>query len=126
MVAAHPLTGVGPDNFRLSYGTYLGISDADPRVHSNNMYLEVLAGTGLVGGIAFLWFGWRAFGRVLALLAPDAANVGAGIAAAMIAIAAHGAADAFLGFTATYTLIAITLGLTLTPIAIPGIHAHRL
>src|SRR5262249_25537292 len=60
MFAAHPLTGVGPDNFRLQYGTYAGIANADQRVHSNNMYLEVIAGTGIVGALAFLWLAWRA------------------------------------------------------------------
>jgi O-Antigen ligase len=63
MIAAHPLTGVGPDNFRLTYGTYAGIANADVRVHSNDMYLEVIAGTGVLGGLAFLWLAWRASGR---------------------------------------------------------------
>jgi hypothetical protein len=47
MIADHPVVGAGPDNYRLLYGTYAGLVPADPRIHSNNMYLEVL-----VGGIA--------------------------------------------------------------------------
>src|SRR5207247_7192871 len=60
MVAAHPLLGVGPDNFRLSYGRYAGIASADPRTHSNNMYLEMFAGGGVLVGAAFAWLLWRA------------------------------------------------------------------
>ena len=47
--------GVGPDNFRLLYGAYAGLPGADARTHSNNMYLEMLAGGGLRGGAAFGW-----------------------------------------------------------------------
>src|SRR5207247_7448481 len=28
MIKAHPITGVGPDNFRLAYGEYAGIANA--------------------------------------------------------------------------------------------------
>jgi hypothetical protein len=125
MIAAHPLTGVGPDNFRLNYGEYAGIANADARVHSNDMYLEVIAGTGLLGGLAFLWLAWRASGRILALCRHGDAALGAGIAAAGLAIAAHGLVDAFLGFTATYILIAITLGLAVASSGMGEAHAHR-
>jgi hypothetical protein len=125
MIAAHPITGVGPDNFRLDYGEYAGIANADPRVHSNNMYLEVIAGTGILGGLAFLWLGWRAFGRILSLCVHGDAAIAAGIAAAGLAIAAHGLVDAFLGFTATYVLIAITLGLVVCSSTMVEAHAHR-
>jgi len=124
MIAAHPITGIGPDNFRLTYGEYAGIANADSRVHSNDMYLEMIAGTGLLGGMAFLWLAWRASSRVVTLLRGDAA-VGAGIAAAAVAIAAHGLVDAFLGFTATYILIAITLGLVVASSSMGEAHAHR-
>ncbi len=60
MLAAHPILGVGADNFRLLYGPYAGLTNADPRIHSNNMYLEMLVGGGLIGGLAFLWLVWRA------------------------------------------------------------------
>ena len=59
MVGERPLIGVGPDNYRLIYGPYAGLAHFDPRVHSNNMYLEMLAGGGLAGGLAFLWLWWR-------------------------------------------------------------------
>ena len=60
MLMAHPVLGVGPDNFRLLYGGYAGIANPDPRVHTNNMYLEALIGGGLVAGAAFAWLCWRA------------------------------------------------------------------
>ena len=102
MVRAHPVLGVGPDNFRLSYGGYAGIATPDPRVHSNNMYLEVAAGAGALGAAAFLWLVWsaRACGSV---------NIGA--ACALAAIAIHGLVDSFLSFAPTYVLFALTLGL---------------
>ena len=125
MWAAHPLTGVGPDNFRLEYGRYAGIVNADDRVHSNNMYLEIMAGTGIAGALAFLWLAWRVWGRITELCLRGDGALAAGVAAAGLAIAAHGVVDAFLGFTATYILIAITLGLTVSATAMGAAHAHR-
>jgi O-antigen ligase len=111
MVAAHPLLGVGPDNFRLSYGRYAAIASADPRTHSNNMYLEMLAGGGLLVGAAFAWLLWRA-GRSAAasmrVSAGSAATVG--IVAATLAIAVHATVDSFLSFAPTYVLFSLTLG----------------
>jgi hypothetical protein len=111
MVAAHPLLGVGPDNFRLSYGSYAGIRSADPRTHSNNMYLEILTGGGLLGGAAFAWLLWRAIGCVAALMRRAAAGVAAaaGLAAAALAIALHATVDSFLSFAPTYVLFSLTL-----------------
>ena len=101
--AAHPFVGVGPDNFRLAYGPYAGLATPDPRTHSNNMYLEVLTGSGLAGAAAFAWLLWR-IGRTV-----DLANVGA--LCALAAIAIHGLVDSFLSFAPTYVLFAMTLGL---------------
>jgi len=105
MFAAHPLLGVGPDNFRLSYGGYAGLRRADARVHSNNMYLEMLAGGGLLAGAAFAWLLVRA-GRVLR----GEGALAAGVAAACVAIAVHGAFDSFLSFAPTYVMFALVLG----------------
>ena len=111
MFVAHPLLGVGPDNFRLAYGDDLGIADTDPRTHSNNMYLETIAGGGLLVGLAFAWFLWRAAGCFAASAASDPASIlGAGIAAAGLAIGLHAFVDSFLSFAPTYVLFALTLG----------------
>jgi hypothetical protein len=115
MAAAHPLLGVGPDNFRLSYGGYTAVRRPDPRVHSNDMYLEILAGSGLLGAALFGWLCWRAAGvaRKTALQPARGALAayGPAAAAAIVAIAQHGLVDSFLSFTPTYILIAIALGL---------------
>lgn len=100
---AHPFVGIGPDNFRLAYGSYAGIATPDPRTHSNNMYLEVLTGTGLLGAAAFGWLVWRIGGAI------DFADLGA--VCALAAIALHGVVDSFLSFAPTYVLFAVTLGL---------------
>jgi len=102
MFATHPVVGVGPDNFRLSYGRYAGIATPDPRTHSNNMYLELLADTGLVGAAAFAWLLW-------ATRACKVTNIG--VVCALVAIALHGLVDSFLSFGPTYVLFALTLGL---------------
>lgn len=115
MFATHPFRGVGPDNFRLIYGGFAGITRADPRMHSNNMYVEVVVGAGLIGGLVFLWL-CRRTARCFIAVGRDATRhdgemLGAGLAAAGAAIALHGLVDSFLSFTATYILIAVTLGL---------------
>jgi hypothetical protein len=115
MFAEHPIVGVGPDNFRLEYGRYAGLRGADRRVHSNSMYFEVLTGSGLLGGLAFTWLFAATARESVHLrrgtLRTPVAALAAGIIAAVIAIALHGLVDSFLSFTATYALIAITLGL---------------
>jgi hypothetical protein len=113
MLAAHPWLGVGPDNFRLAYGDYLRLPAADPRLHSNNMYLEILTGGGLLAGGAFLWLLWRAGGsflRGVRTSVPDN-SAAIGIAAAGFAIALHGCVDSFVSFAPTYILFSLTLGL---------------
>jgi hypothetical protein len=113
MFAAHPILGVGSDNFRLLYGPYAGLTNADPRIHSNNTYIEILVGGGLLGGLAFLWLVWRAtrcFGDGVRLTATRMSEA-PGIAAAGLAVLLHGGVDSFLSFTPTNLLISITLGL---------------
>jgi len=113
MLASRPLLGVGPDDFRLSYGDYASLPSADPRVHSNNMYLELAAGAGLVGCIAFIWLFWRIARALVQLIGAPigrASAAGFGVAAAIAAIAVHGLVDSFLEFTPTYVLFAIVLG----------------
>ena len=124
MVAAHPLLGVGPDNFRLLYGSYAGLDGADPRTHSNNMYLEVLVGGGIVAFAVFAVFAIRAlalFANGIGRGAGPGTGPGTGplqttrplaigITAAGLAIALHALVDSFLSFAPTYILFALTLG----------------
>jgi len=49
----------------------------------------------------------------------------AGIASACAAIAIHGLSDSFLSFTATYVLMAITLGLAVAADRLAATYAHR-
>ena len=118
MAADHPWLGVGPDNFRLQYGSYLHATDPDTRVHSNNVYLEVLTGGGVFAAAAFLWFLWRVISVVRAQrnrLSGAAAAVYTGVAAAGLAYLAHGFLDSFLTFTPTAFASAVILGLAIAP-----------
>jgi hypothetical protein len=129
LLASHPLFGVGPDNFRLSYGEAAGLSNFDRRLHANNMYIEMLVGGGLIGGAAFMWLCWAAAKQAATAAAVSfgmtlEGMVGA-IAAATLAIGLHGLVDSFLSFTATYILIAVTLGLMSASLALIRTHAHR-
>lgn len=127
--AAHPLFGVGPDNFRLTYGPHVGQANPDPRVHSNSMYLEWLTGSGLVGLLVFGWLLWRAehvTRRTRAWLPQSASSLYAGVAAAGVAVLVHGVLDSFLTFTPTYVAITLTLGLAAAPASWSEVHrAYR-
>jgi hypothetical protein len=128
MVEDHPGLGVGPDNFRLRYGEYAQLPGADTRVHANNMYLEVLAGGGVVLALPFLWLIGAAAARTLALARqPGEAGPQAitwGVIAAVAAIGLHGLVDSFLSFTSTYILMAMAIGLVVASDRL-DIHAHR-
>lgn len=118
MFATRPVLGFGPDNFRWSYGPYVGQGHADPRVHSNSMYLEWLTSAGLAGALAFGWLLWRAVHVVQhtrAQLTPECASLYAGVAAAGVAVLVHGVLDSFLTFTPTYMAMTLMLGLAAAP-----------
>jgi hypothetical protein len=118
MFAEHPLLGVGPDNFRFHYAGYLGLAESDTRVHSNNLYLEVLTGSGIVGAAACVWFLWRVVRMVAAQrrrLSGQAAAVYTGVASAGVAYLAHGVLDSFMTFTPTAFASALILGLAIAP-----------
>ncbi|MEZ5418151.1 MAG: hypothetical protein R2708_12500 [Vicinamibacterales bacterium] len=128
MAADRPLLGVGPGNFRLHYGTYLGLSTWDRRVHANNLYLEAVTGLGVPGLAALLWLmavmtaaAWRQWRR------DDGGSPAAPLLATAVVIAGHGLVDTFLAFTPTYVVFALAAGLAAAPLsgapAVP--HAHR-
>src|SRR5260370_36064394 len=107
MVMGHTVLGVGLDNCRLSNGHYAAVARADPRVHSNNMYIELAAGGGVIVFAAFLWLLQAAAGCAASLVgtagaAANRAARGAGLAAAMLPIARHRAVASVRSFGPTY------------------------
>ena len=118
----HPVLGIGPDNYRLTHGSRLGLAAWDTRVHANNTYLEILVGTGVAGFAALLWLlvaGGRSTVALIASSSNDSIALVAATTAACLAIAAHGLVDSFLTFTPTYVVFAIAAGLHYR-------HAHRI
>jgi hypothetical protein len=114
----NPIAGIGPDNFRQVYGRYLGRPSWDTRVHANNMYLEVLAGGGVIGVAALLWLVsasgllvWRLWARASAANA----TVAAVLVAVWLVIVGHGLVDSFLSFTTTYVMFALAAGMACSP-----------
>jgi hypothetical protein len=93
--------GVGPDNFRLRYGPYLGASNWNNHVHANNLYLELLTGSGFVGLAAFMLM------IVVRLWRPWAAGASS-VALAVFLI--HGLVDSFLMATPVYFAFWVLLG----------------
>lgn len=96
MFAAHPLLGVGPDNFGLMLGRFktedfvrsYGLSGG--QVHAHNDLLHALATTGLVGFAAYAWLLVAAWRRLKTGLRDEAsraasAAAGAGLVAAFFA-----------------------------------------
>lgn len=115
MLKAHPLLGVGPGNFRLVAGDYLQRATFDRRVHANNMYVEMFADTGLLGGLAFvflviacLWVAWRGLSKSRS--AQDSICLAA-VTAAFAAFLIHGFTDYFLEFLSTGLLFWMILGI---------------
>jgi hypothetical protein len=107
-----PLLGIGPDVFRHVYGLHMGLSRFDDRVHTNNLYLELLTGAGIVGLLSFgaligqaLWRGGQALWRGSAQMLVGGAFVG------LLAFLTHGLLDVFLAFTPTYMLLWGFLGM---------------
>jgi hypothetical protein len=117
LIEAHPLLGVGPDNFRHLYGAELGLETWDERVQANNVYLEVLVGMGVLGLAAFVWLlvaPLRALVRSLRLdTAPMNQYALLGTGLGVLAFLVHGLLDSFLAFTPTGLLIWLLLGLIL-------------
>jgi len=118
MFVERPLLGVGPDNFRWLHGTFAGAEGADRRIHANNLYIEWLVDTGLLGLAAFLWLTWRLARGAYAGLArgPRAADHAIwqlAITASLVTWFAHGVLDFFYEFTPTYLAFALLCGLAL-------------
>jgi hypothetical protein len=118
LIETRPLLGVGPDNFRHLYGAQLGLDTWDERVQANNLYLELLADTGVLGLAAFLWLtGSAVAGALRTLGAPirsPTACLLLGCSLGVLAFLVHGVLDSFLAFTPTSLLFWMLLAMMLT------------
>jgi O-antigen ligase/polysaccharide polymerase Wzy-like membrane protein len=122
LAAAHPLLGLGPDNFRHFYGAELGLEGWDERVQANNLYLEILADLGVLGLAAFAWLVAEPLiqlGRTLNLRSRvnqcADRDMYLGVALAIGAFLLHGLLDTFLVFTPTVFLFWLLSGVAQKP-----------
>ena len=110
LIAAHPLTGIGLDNYRLTYNRYLTNdpspeTDLDRTVHSNNWYLETLVSVGIIGALPFfLWLASLLWAIIRGLRRPPIAPLQIAAGAGLLAFIVHGVLDYFLLFNATALL----------------------
>lgn len=96
-----PFVGFGPDAYRLTYGRFLGLAEWDHRVYANNLWLELLATTGVLGTGAFLALLGVVGRRVWQVVrAGDAMGLAA--VAGLAVFLAHGLVDYFLACTVGY------------------------
>lgn len=116
MFVAHPITGVGPDGFRNLYGKYAGVTDWNRNIYTNNMYIEMFANLGLLGGLAFLWLVvsalWRAGRDLMRSAVGPMWLLGLGATAALVAFFAHGMVDYFLFSTPIYVIFWFLLAIS--------------
>jgi hypothetical protein len=99
MFRAHPF-GVGPDNYRVMYGRFLGYSNWNTKTYSNNLYLELLTGSGILGVAAF--------GLMLFSIPRSGAT---SVLMAIAVFLVHGLVDVFLMTTPIYFSFWILLGI---------------
>ena len=110
LIAERPLTGIGLDNYRLTYGRYLTddpLPDTalDRTVHSNNWYLETLVSVGIAGALPFfLWLTALVWAVARALRRPTIDPLQIAVGAGLLAFIVHGLLDYFLLFNAAALL----------------------
>lgn len=125
MILDRPILGVGPGTYRLRYAAYIGLGAGAVETHSNNLYLQLAAETGVLGLLAFLLVVVLAVAPLVrrllerpsrTLSAPASTRtwiVGAALVAAVAAFLGHGTVDYFFAFNPTNGLWWATLGLVL-------------
>ena len=109
---AHPLLGIGPDNYRHLSGQFLGRDRTDERMHANSLYFETLADLGMVGVLALMALVAALAGAARRAVAVPASRILAlGVAAGFATYLLHGLLDYFLEFTPTYALFWLLAGM---------------
>ena len=121
MWQAHPVFGIGPDNFRHTYGPYLGLTEFNSAIHTNNWYIETLTNAGLVGAFALailLWVLLRTLWRILSKPNVDFDRLARPnrwlllcVLIGLLTYFAHGLLDYFFEFTPTYGLFWLLMGI---------------
>lgn len=110
LIGEHPLTGIGLDNYRLTYSRYrpddpMPGTALDQTVHSNNWYLETVVSLGIVGALPFLiWLIVLVWGIIRSLRHPRVTLMQIAAGAGLLTFVVHGLLDYFLLFNATATL----------------------
>jgi hypothetical protein len=123
MIWERPLLGIGMDNFRLTYGDWLGRPFFNQTIHTNNFYLEMLVSLGILGAVPFfLWLGSLLVNILRTLRRPDKSMWQVAIAAGLLTFVIHGFLDFFLLFNSTGLLFWLLVGLW---IGEEQRHAHR-
>jgi hypothetical protein len=115
MFSQSPLLGKGPDNFRLLKWRYMENPIWGETILANNLYLEILSGSGILGLASFLWLLWEFVHTLAAKVASarsssdwSAAYFGVAYLSAFLL---HGFVDYFLKFTPTFLLFWLVLGM---------------
>jgi O-antigen ligase len=113
MLRQRPLLGMGPDNFRILKWRYMDLPKGDETILANSLYLELLAGSGILGLVSFLWLSWELARRMMASAAvADRSTRGIAFFGMtyLAAFLLHGMVDYFLKFTPTFLLFWLVLG----------------
>ena len=93
----HPLLGIGPGQFQIAYPRWLPHVTPDPSLHTNQLYLGILAEGGVVTLLAFVGIVFTAT-RTLAVRRRRGSPAVAVALGALAAWLAHGTLDTFLLF----------------------------
>ncbi len=123
MLWERPWLGIGLDNYRLTYNEWLDQPYADPTVHTNNTYLELLVSGGVFTAVPFfLWLAFLLVDIWRTLRYPAISMWLIAFAASLLAFVLHGLLDFFLLFNATGLLFWLLVGLWINE---KTAYAHR-
>ncbi|HFE66100.1 MAG TPA: hypothetical protein ENJ93_02460 [Chloroflexi bacterium] len=116
-----PFLGIGPDNFRLTYGRALGAANWNETIHSNNWYVETAVSLGIIGSlVVFSGMAWLGLDIIRTLRQKTVSIWQIAAAAGLLSFFIHGLLDFFLLFNATGLLFWLLLGLWLAMRRLPN------